>query len=111
MVVWAGSGPVLCIQWAKVRLASTNWTESAFKTDRVLDLVQDGSKILSGGADKAVRMFELATQQATQVGAHDAPVSCLKIVEVSGQQVCLTGSWDKVSSSPRPKYQLLRAVR
>lgn len=53
--------------------------------------------MFSGGADKAVRMFDLATQQATQVGAHEAPVSCLKMVEVSGQQVCLTGSWDKVS--------------
>jgi mRNA export factor len=57
--------------------------------------------VFSGGADKAVRMFDLATQQATQVGAHEAPVSCLKMVEVSGQQVCLTGSWDKVSWQAR----------
>lgn len=53
--------------------------------------------MISGGADKAARAFDLQTQQATQIGAHDAPISCIKMVEVSGQQLCLTGSWDKVS--------------
>lgn len=57
--------------------------------------------MFSGGADKAVRAFDLATQQATQIGAHEAPVSCLKMVEISGQNVCLTGSWDKVRQHSR----------
>ena len=44
----------------------------------VLDLCwngRDGSKLLSVGADKAARMFDVSTGQSTQVGVHGAPIS------------------------------------
>ncbi|KAI8867672.1 WD40 repeat-like protein [Ramicandelaber brevisporus] len=59
----------------------------------------DGQKIASGGADNAARLFDPNTQQSTQVGAHDAPVSCVRFVEgrdaPSGNYILATGSWDK----------------
>lgn len=65
-------GPVLCTSWMK-----------------------DGTKIASGGTDKAGRLFDLGSQQATQVAAHDEPIKCCEFIEVNGQQILATGSWDK----------------
>ncbi|KAJ7301370.1 WD40-repeat-containing domain protein [Mycena albidolilacea] len=39
---------------------------------------KEGSKIFSGGADNAGRMFDVATGQATQVAQHDAPIKVVK---------------------------------
>jgi mRNA export factor len=67
----------------------------------VLDLCwsADGSKLFSCGADKAARMFDLATNgnngQAVQVGAHDAPIKCIRWIESPGGGILATGSWDK----------------
>ncbi|CAG8447329.1 5390_t:CDS:2 [Acaulospora morrowiae] len=62
--------PVLCVAWSK-----------------------DGLKVFSGGADNAGRCFDVNTQQAIQIAAHDQPIRCIKYVD----QVNLvaTGSWDK----------------
>ena len=65
-------GPVLCTSWNK-----------------------DGTKLASGAADKAAKLFDLATSQATQVAAHDQPIRSCEFIEVNGQQVLATGSWDK----------------
>ncbi|KAK6347706.1 Poly(A)+ RNA export protein rae1 [Orbilia javanica] len=67
-------GPVLSVCWSK-----------------------DGSKIFSGGADKAGRMFDASTGQSTQVAAHEAPVRCVKVVDIPGAAgpILVTGSWDK----------------
>ena len=35
---------------------------------------QDGSQVFTGGCDKTVRLWNLATNQSTQVAQHDAPV-------------------------------------
>ena len=59
------------------------------------DSGQDGTKIISGGADKAVRLFDVTTGQTSQVGQHDQPVRCVKYAEVNGTGVVATGSWDK----------------
>ncbi|KAL8287162.1 hypothetical protein RQP46_003614 [Phenoliferia psychrophenolica] len=64
--------PVLCVDWSK-----------------------DGTKVFSGGADNAGRIYDVATSQATQFAAHDAPVKCVRWVEINGQGVIATGSWDK----------------
>ncbi|KAI8804360.1 Poly(A)+ RNA export protein [Cladochytrium replicatum] len=65
--------PVLCTTWSK-----------------------DGTKVVSGGADKAVRMLDLSSGQNTQVAAHDAPIKCIRFADTPQMQnVLVTGGWDK----------------
>ncbi|KAG9049136.1 hypothetical protein FS837_011055 [Tulasnella sp. UAMH 9824] len=69
--MYSHEGPVLDVCWSK-----------------------DGTKIFSGGADKAARMFDVSTGQSTQVGAHDAPIKCVRWIDMNGG-ILVTGSWDK----------------
>src|ERR1700722_13460215 len=55
---------------------------------------QDGSKVLSGGANNAARMFDTTTGQSQQVAQHDAPVKVVRWVDAQGG-ILATGSWDK----------------
>lgn len=57
----------------------------------------DGQRIVSGGADKQVKLFDLASQQAQQIGQHDAPVKSVRYVDVgpTNTPVVVSGSWDK----------------
>ncbi|KAJ3504623.1 hypothetical protein NMY22_g17856 [Coprinellus aureogranulatus] len=57
--------------------------------------LQDGTKIFSGGADNAGRMFDVTTGQATQVAQHDAPIKVVGWVDAPGTGILATGSWDK----------------
>ncbi|CAA7267083.1 unnamed protein product [Cyclocybe aegerita] len=63
----------------------------------VLDVCwnKEGTKIFSGGADNAGRMFDVTTGQAAQVAQHDAPVKVAAWVDVPGAGILATGSWDK----------------
>lgn len=64
----------------------------------VLDLCwngRDGSKLLSVGADKAARMFDVSTGQSSQVGVHDAPIKCARWIDAPSGGILATGSWDK----------------
>ncbi len=63
---------------------------------------QDGSKILSGGADNAGRMFDVTTGQASQVAQHDAPIRVVRWIESPQGSVLATGSWDKTVKVSRP---------
>ncbi|RDB25690.1 Poly(A)+ RNA export protein [Hypsizygus marmoreus] len=65
---------------------------------------KEGNKVLSGGADNAGRMFDIATGQSTQVAQHDAPIKVVKWVDTPGAGILATGSWDKTI-----KYWDLRA--
>lgn len=62
--------------------------------------------VVSGGSDKAVRMYNVNTGQTTQVGAHDEPIKAAKFLD--GQSnILVTGSWDKTIKywdlrSPQP---------
>ncbi|CDO75792.1 hypothetical protein BN946_scf184934.g7 [Trametes cinnabarina] len=56
---------------------------------------KDGTKILSGGADNAGRMFDVTTGQASQVAQHDAPIRVVRWIESPQGGVLATGSWDK----------------
>lgn len=81
---YAHEGPVLCVTWSK-----------------------DGTKVLSGGADNAGRIYDLATGQTSQFAAHDAPVRCVKWIDNPGQPMAATASWDKTlkywnMTSPQP---------
>lgn len=57
----------------------------------------DGTSVISGGADKLVRIFDLQSSQQQQIGAHDAAVKSVRYVNVtnSNQPVVVSGSWDK----------------
>eukprot|EP00566_Odontella_aurita_P014999 CAMPEP_0113585718 /NCGR_PEP_ID=MMETSP0015_2-20120614/33868_1 /TAXON_ID=2838 /ORGANISM="Odontella" /LENGTH=350 /DNA_ID=CAMNT_0000491017 /DNA_START=46 /DNA_END=1099 /DNA_ORIENTATION=+ /assembly_acc=CAM_ASM_000160 len=58
----------------------------------------DGSTVFSGGADKAVRMWQLGQQPPNgvpqQIGAHDAPVKSVGFIPSSN--LVVSGGWDKV---------------
>ncbi|KAK0523888.1 RNA export factor gle2 [Tilletia horrida] len=69
--MYTHEGPVLDVTWSK-----------------------DGSKILSGGADKAGRMFDVQTQQSSQIAQHDQPIRSVRWVDINGG-ILATGSWDK----------------
>lgn len=56
--------------------------------------------MLSGGADNAGRMYDLATGQTSQFAAHDGPIRSVKWIDNPGQPMVATGSWDKVSLGP-----------
>ncbi|ODV63401.1 RNA export factor GLE2 [Ascoidea rubescens DSM 1968] len=69
----------------------------------------DGTKIISGSCDKTVKLYDVASGLAQQVGAHDAPVSQVRFVQCgpSLTQVIASASWDKTlkywdSRSPSP---------
>ena len=57
----------------------------------------DGTKVISGGCDNAVRMYDLQSSQTTQVAVHDAPVKSVRYVEIPGaaSPMIATASWDK----------------
>ncbi|KAH0613195.1 uncharacterized protein H6S33_009575 [Morchella sextelata] len=66
-------GPVLSVHWSK-----------------------DGTKVVSGGADKAARMYDLTTGSSQQVAAHDEPVRCVRMFQApNAGEMLVTGSWDK----------------
>ncbi|TFK28177.1 polyA+ RNA export [Coprinopsis marcescibilis] len=55
----------------------------------------DGTKLFSGGADNAARMFDTTTGQSTQVAQHEASVKCVAWVNTPQAGILATGSWDK----------------
>lgn len=78
---------------------------------------KDGTKVLSGGADKTAKLYDVNTGQSNQVASHDAPVKCVRWVDqgtgllgakarncgyrlelISSLVLPATGSWDKVRS-------------
>ncbi|KAJ1927042.1 RNA export factor gle2, partial [Linderina macrospora] len=57
---------------------------------------RDGTKVASGGADKAGRMLDVATGQSVQIAQHDEPIRCIRFVEAdNASPIVATGSWDK----------------
>lgn len=57
----------------------------------------DGTKVISGGCDNEVKLYDVASGQSTQIGAHDAPVRVVRFAECgpSNTPVVVSGSWDK----------------
>lgn len=55
----------------------------------------DGTKVASGGCDNAVRVYDVASGQAAQIGAHDQPVRSVRVVNVQGNPIVASASWDK----------------
>ena len=54
----------------------------------------DGSKVISAGADKMARCFDLNTNQMQQVAQHDDTVRCVRWTQGFGGAL-VTGGWDK----------------
>lgn len=59
------------------------------------DFAQDGVNVVSGGADNQARLMDLNTQQTRQVAQHEKPIRTVRCVEINGQPMLITGSWDK----------------
>lgn len=63
-----------------------------------LNVVQDGKQVVGAGTDRSARLLDLAANgaPARQVGAHDAPISCVRFFDGPGNAPLIaTGSWDK----------------
>lgn len=69
--MYSHQGPVMDVCWSK-----------------------DGNKILSCGADKAARLYDVSTGQQQQIAAHDGHVRSLRWIDQNGG-ILATGSWDK----------------
>lgn len=87
--MYTHEGPVLNVCWSKVRCLSIS------SRSRLSHFYQDGTKVLSGGADNAARMFDLNTGQTQQVAQHDAPIKAVRWIETPQGGILATGSWDK----------------
>ena len=55
----------------------------------------DGTKVFMASCDKQVKMWDLQSNQATQVAAHEAPVKIVRWVKAPNYTALMTGSWDK----------------
>ncbi|CAO3623955.1 unnamed protein product [Cunninghamella blakesleeana] len=66
----------------------------------------DGTKIVSGGADKIGRLYDVATGQSSQIATHDGTIKSVAFLDRQ-QSILATGSWDKTIKywdlrSPQP---------
>lgn len=57
---------------------------------------KDGKRLASAGADNQARLCDLETGKNEVVAQHDQPIRKIKFFDVDGgQQMLVTGSWDK----------------
>jgi len=57
---------------------------------------EDGSRIVSGGCDNLVKLWQVESNQTATIGQHDEPVKCvLSLPASTNLPSVLTGSWDK----------------
>ncbi|KAI7896407.1 WD40-repeat-containing domain protein [Mucor mucedo] len=80
-VAYPHEAPVFCVKWCP-----------------------DGTKLVSGGADNAARLYDVNTGQSQQIAQHSQPV---KSVLYINENIVATGSWDKTiaywdTRSPQP---------
>ncbi|WFD06336.1 RNA export factor gle2 [Malassezia vespertilionis] len=54
----------------------------------------EGTKVISGGADKMARCFDLNTNQTSVVAQHNDTIRCVRWMAALGGAL-VTGSWDK----------------
>lgn len=57
--------------------------------------MQEGTRVISAGADNAGRMYDVQTGQTTQIAKHEAPIRVIKYVDTPSGGIVVTGSWDK----------------
>ncbi|KAK3379330.1 WD40-repeat-containing domain protein [Lasiosphaeria ovina] len=58
---------------------------------------KDGAMIASAGADKKIHVYDIASGQKMDFDGHEAPVRCLRFVDVPSANgpIIASGSWDK----------------
>ena len=56
---------------------------------------KDGTKLVSGSADKTAKLFDLGSGQNQQVAVHDQPIKSVRFINVNGTEALATASWDK----------------
>lgn len=87
--MYSHQGPVLSLCWNKA------WYLYLYGLSFSDHGIQDGNKVISGGADNAARLFDVATGQSQQVAQHDQPIKVVKWVDTPQGGILATGSWDK----------------
>jgi mRNA export factor len=62
-----------------------------------LTRTQDGRQVFGAGANNQAMMLDLGNGGTTPqtVAAHDQPIKCIESISVGGQNMIVTGSWDK----------------
>ncbi|XP_065184420.1 mRNA export factor RAE1-like [Sycon ciliatum] len=55
----------------------------------------DGTKVFTASCDKTAKLWDLASNQATVVAQHEAPIRTCHWVQSPSYQLLMTGSWDK----------------
>ncbi|AQZ10852.1 GLE2 (YER107C) [Zygosaccharomyces parabailii] len=78
----------------------------------------DGAKVVSGGCDNSIQLFDVQTGQSSQLGTHAAPVRSLSFLQFgqANAEVLVTGSWDKTlkywdTRQPQPISTLMMPER
>jgi mRNA export factor len=64
---------------------------------------QLGQHLFSAGCDNAVQMYDISTGQNQQVAQHDAPIKCVRYLDMNGGMIA-TASWDKTLKVRDPTY-------
>ncbi|KAG0011685.1 hypothetical protein BGZ82_002918, partial [Podila clonocystis] len=54
---------------------------------------EDGSKLVSGGADNIAQVLDMVTGKPTQFAVHEAPIKSVRWLDE--HNIVATGSWDK----------------
>ena len=106
--MYSHQGPVLSVCWNKAGVASAFPHRAACSCS--LTRCQDGTKVLSGGADNAGRMFDITSGQSQQVAQHEAPIKVVKWIESPQGGFLATGSWDKTLKVRRLCMSLLHML-
>ncbi|KAL7320544.1 RNA export factor gle2 [Mucor circinelloides] len=91
-----------------VQSSGTTVPKAAFSHEApalCVDWSQDGTKVASGGADRAGRMLDISTGQSIQVAQHEDAIKCIQFLNQGN--IIATGSWDKTikywdTRSPQP---------
>jgi len=60
-----------------------------------VDFTEDGSKIFIAGADKTVKIWDIASNQVAQLGQHDGAVKTCHWIKAPNYSCLMTGSHDK----------------
>ena len=71
------------------------------------DITPDSSHIISAGCDQMVKLWNLQTGQATDIGRHTAPIKAAKCITWGSGQHVVSAGWDKMihiwdARSPTP---------
>ncbi|XP_050402940.1 mRNA export factor [Patella vulgata] len=60
-----------------------------------VDWSDDGTKVFTASCDKTAKMWDLNSNQCTQVAQHDAPIKTVNWIKAPNYSCLMTGSWDK----------------